>query len=327
MGIGDAEPEEVISWRSTIKPALPLERNSGGPGLDDMKLFVAVVEAGGFRPAAQQLGLSASSVSDVVRRLEARLGVRLLNRNTRSVMPTDAGRRLLARLRPAFEAIGQAVSDLDDSARRPTGPLRLTVPEIVARYTLPKILPDFLLACPGVQVEVHVDNDVVDIVDGGFDAAIRYEERVAKDMVALPVGPRLQRFVAAAAPSYLALHGRPVHPKDLAGHQLIGHRLPNGVMVAWQFGQGRRTVRITPSNALITSSIDLRVAAAVAGAGVIYTFEDVLRGQIEAGGLVPVLEAWWLTFTGPLLCYHGAGLVPAPLHAFVDHVKALTSAA
>ena len=292
-----------------------------------MRLFVAVVEAGGFRPAAQQLGLPASSISDVMRRLEARLGVRLLNRSTRSVMPTDAGRRLLARLKPAFEAIGQAVNDLDSSDRLPAGPLRLTVPEIVARYVLPKTLPDFLLACPGVHVEVHVDNDVVDIVDGGFDAAIRYEERVAKDMVVLPIGPRLQRFVAAAAPSYLALHGRPAHPKDLAGHQLIGHRLPNGAMVVWEFGQGKRTVRITPSNSLITSSIDLRIAAAVAGAGIIYTFEDVLRVQIEAGGLVPVLENWWLTFAGPLLCYHGARHMPAPLRAFVDHVKAHAPAA
>jgi len=150
-----------------------------------MKLFVAVVEAGGFRPAAQQLGVPASSVSDVMRRLEARLGVRLLNRNTRSVMPTDAGRRLLARLKPALDAISRAVDDLDDSARRPIGSLRLTVPEIVARYVLPKILPGFLLACPGVQVDVHVDNNVVDIVDSGFDAAIRYEERVARDMVAI----------------------------------------------------------------------------------------------------------------------------------------------
>ncbi len=250
-----------------------------------MKLFVAVVEAGGFRPAAQQLGVPASSVSDVMRRLEARLGVRLLNRNTRSVMPTDAGRRLLARLKPALDAISRAVDDLDDSARRPIGSLRLTVPEIVARYVLPKILPGFLLACPGVQVDVHVDNNVVDIVDSGFDAAIRYEERVARDMVAMPIGPHLQRFVAVAAPSYLALHGRPAHPRELAGHRLIGHRLPNGAMVAWQFGHGRQAVRITPSNGLITASIDLRVAAAVAGAGVLYTFEDVLRLEIEAGRL------------------------------------------
>ena len=292
-----------------------------------MKIFVAVAEAGGFRPAAQQLGMPASSVSDIVRRLEARLGVRLLNRSTRSVMPTDAGRRLLARLKPAFDVIREAVNDLGHGARLPAGTLRLTVPEIVARYVLPGLLPNFLLAYPGVQVDVMVDNGVVDIVDGGFDAAIRYEERVAKDMVAVPVGPRLQRFVAAAAPSYLARHGHPAHPKELAGHRLIGHRLPGGAMVVWEFGRGRQTVRITPSSPLITSSIDLRVAAAVAGAGVIYTFEDVLREQIGAGGLAPVLESWWLAFTGPLLCYHKARHMPAPLRAFVDHIKAYAPAA
>jgi len=292
------------------------------PYLDDMKVFAAVVDAGGFRPAAQHLGVPASSVSDVVRRLEERLGLRLLNRSTRSVMPTDAGRRLLAGLRPAFDLIDQAVSGLHDDAERPVGQLRLTAPGIVARYVLPGILPAFLNACPDVQVEVAVDDDVVDVIDSGFDAAIRYEERVAVDMVATAIGPRLQRFVAAAAPSYLARHGRPDTPKDLSRHRLIGHRLRSGAMVVWEFGRGRRIARVTPSGPLITSSIELRVAAAVAGAGLIYTFEDVLGPQLEAGALVPVLETWWQSFPGPFLCYHGDRHVPGPLRAFVGHVQA-----
>jgi DNA-binding transcriptional LysR family regulator len=291
--------------------------------LDDMKLFAAVVDAGGFRPAAQRLGLPASTVSDVVRRLEEKLGLRLLNRSTRSVMPTDAGRRLLAGLRPAFDMIDHAVSELRDDAERPAGPLRLTVPAIVARYVLPDILPGFLTACPDVQVEVAVDNDVVDMIDGGFDAAIRFEERVAVDMIAIPIGPRRQRFVAAAAPSYLAAHGRPEHPKQLSGHRLIGHRLASGAMVVWEFKQGRLAVRITPSGPLVTASIELRVAAAVAGAGLIYTFEEVLRPQIEAGTLAPVLQPWWQSFPGPLLCYHGDRHAPAPLRAFVAYIQAL----
>ena len=291
------------------------------PYLDDMKLFAAVVEAGGFRPAAKRLGLPASTVSDVVRRLEERFGLRLLNRSTRSVRPTDAGRRLLVGLIPAFGLIDQAVSSLQDDAERPVGPLRLTVPGIVARYVLPRILPDFMKACPDVLVEVVVDEDVVDVIDGGFDAAIRYEERVAVDMVATPIGPRLQRFIAAAAPSYFSLHGRPDHPKDLSRHRLIGHRLRSGAMVVWEFGRGRRAVRITPSGPLITASIDLRVAAAVAGAGLIYTFEDVLGPQLETGALVPVLEAWWQSFPGPFLCYHGDRHVPGPLLAFLAHIR------
>jgi DNA-binding transcriptional LysR family regulator len=291
------------------------------PYLDDMKLFAAVVDCGGFRPAAQQLGLPASTVSDVVRRLEERLGLRLLNRSTRSVMPTDAGRRLLAGLRPAFDLIDEAVSGLNDDAARPVGPLRLTAPGIVARYVLPAIVPDFLNACPDVQVEVSVDDEVVDVVEAGYDAAIRYEERVAVDMVAVPIGPRRQHYVAAAAPAYLARHGRPDHPRDLAGHRLIGHRLPTGAMVAWEFGQGRRTARVTPAGPLITSSIELRVAAAVAGAGLIYTFEEVLRPQLEAGALIPVLEAWWQSFPGPFLCHHGDRRVPGPLRAFIAHIQ------
>ncbi|HEY2660489.1 MAG TPA: LysR family transcriptional regulator [Caulobacteraceae bacterium] len=287
-----------------------------------MKLFAAVVESGGFRPAAKHLGLPASTVSDVVRRLEERLGLRLLNRSTRSVMPTDAGRRLIAGLRPAFDLIDQTLSGLHEDAERPVGPLRLTAPGIVARYVLPRILPDFLNACPDVQVEVAVDDEVVDLIEGGFDAAIRFEERVAIDMVAIPIGPRVQRFVAAAAPAYLALHGRPDHPKDLPRHRLIGHRLSTGAMVVWEFGQGRRTVRITPSGPLITSSIELRVTASVAGAGLIYTFEDVLRPQLEAGDLVPVLEAWWQSFPGPFLCYHGDRHLPGPLRALIAHIQA-----
>jgi DNA-binding transcriptional LysR family regulator len=296
------------------------------PYLDDMKLFAAVVDAGGFRPAAQRLGLPASTVSDVVRRLEERIGLRLLNRSTRSVMPTDAGRRLLAGLRPAFDLIDQAVSGLRDDAERPAGPLRLTAPGIVARYVLPRILPDFLNACPDVHVEVVVDEDVVDIVDGGFDAAIRFEERIAGDMTATPIGPRIQRLAAAAAPAYLALHGYPDHPNGLSSHRLIGHRRSTGAMVVWEFEQGRRTVRVTPSGPLITSSIELRVAAAVAGVGLIYTFEDVLRPQLEAGALAPVLESWWQSFPGPFLCYHGDRRAPGPLRALLTHIQSHASA-
>ena len=291
------------------------------PNIDDLKLFAAVVDAGGFRPAAQRLGLPASTVSDVVRRLEERIGLRLLNRSTRSVMPTDAGRRLIAALKPAFHMIDQALGGLHDDAESPVGPLRLTAPGIVARYVLPRIMPDFLNACPQVQVEVVVDEDVVDVVEGGFDAAIRFEERIAIDMVAMPIGPRRQRYIAAAAPAYLAIHGRPEHPKDLARHRLIGHRLPTQAMVVWEFGRGRRTVRITPAGPLVTSSIELRVAAATAGAGLIYTFEDVLRPQLEAGALTPVLEPWWQSFSGPYLCYHGGRHVPGPLQAFIAYIQ------
>lgn len=292
-----------------------------------MKLFAAVVEAGGFRPAAQRLGLPASTVSDVVRRLEERLGVRLLNRSTRSVMPTDAGRRLLAGIGPAFTLIDEAVRGLHDGAERPVGPLRITAPGAVARYVLPRLLPPFMAAFPGVEVEVSVDEAVVDIVERGFDAAIRFEERVAADMLAIPIGPRRQRFAAAAAPAYLERRGVPDHPKALAGHSLIGSRAASGAMRVWEFGQGRRTVRVTPSGRLVTDSVELRLAAAVAGEGIVYTFEDAVRPHLAAGALVPVLEPWWQAFTGPRLCYHGDRRLPGPLKAFVTYVQGDPAAA
>ena len=295
------------------------------PYLDDMKVFAAVVEAHGFRPAGQRLGLPASTVSDIVRRLEESVGLRLLNRSTRGVMPTEAGRRLLLGLKPAFQLIDQTLSRLHEDAARPAGRLRLTVAGIVARYVLPQILPSFLNSYPDVQVEVVVDNQVVDIIDAGFDAAIRFEERVAADMVAVPIGPRRQSFAAAAASSYLARYGRPEHPKDLSRHRLIGHRLDNGTMVVWEFVRGRRTVRITPNGPLITPSIELRLAAATVGVGVIYTFDDVLRPQLEVGALVPVLEPWWQSFPGPFLCYYGNRRVPSPLKAFIAHIQASAS--
>ena len=292
------------------------------PYLDDLKVFAAVAQARGFRPAAQRLGLPASTVSDVVRRLEERLGLPLLNRSTRSVMPTEAGRRLLAGLAPALELIEEAVQGLRDNQALPAGSLRLTAPGVVARYVLPRIVPAFLNACPGVQLEVSVSEEVVDLVQGGFDAAIRYEERVAADMVAVSIGPRRQRMVAAAAPAYLLHHGLPNHPEDLSRHRLIGHRLPTGAMVAWEFEQGRRTVRVTPSGPLTTSSIELRVAAAVAGAGLIYTFEEVLEPSLAMGTLTPVLEGWWQSFPGPFLCHHGDRRTPGPLRAFLAHLQA-----
>jgi DNA-binding transcriptional LysR family regulator len=291
------------------------------PYLDDLKVFAAVVEARGFRPAAERLGMPASTISDIVRRLEDRLKLPLLKRSTRGVMPTDAGQRLILGLKPAFAAIDEAVRDLQDDGREPRGPLRLTVAAIAARYVLPAILPDFLNRYPDVEVEVSVGNEVVDIIDRGFDAAIRYEERVAADMVAIPIGPRRQRLVAAASSAYLEAHGRPEHPSELSGHRLIGHRLENGRIVQWEFTEGRRTIRVTPSGGLVTASIELRVAAAVAGSGLIYTFEEVLRPQLEAGALVPVLEPWWQTFRGPFLCYYGDRRLTAPLSAFIAHVR------
>jgi len=292
------------------------------PNLSDVALFTAVVEAGGFRVAAQKRGMSASSISDCVRRLESDLGVRLLNRTTRSVFPTEVGARLLERLRPALDEIGAAFSDLDDNALCPVGTLRLNVPVPVARFVLPGLIPAFLQRYPGVSVEVAMDNTFIDVIAAGFDAGVRYEESVAKDMIAVPIGPRRQRFVAAASPAYVQEHGTPQHPRDLVNHRLIGHRFESGKLGVWEFEKDGVTLRVPPQGPLLSSSQDLEVGSAIGGVGIIYTFEEYLRPLFDQGVLLPVLEEWWQAFDGPYLYYNDRRHVPSPLRAFVDFLKA-----
>ena len=291
------------------------------PDLSDVALFAAVVEAGGFRAAAERRGLSASSLSDRIRRLERDLGLRLLHRTTRSVTPTEAGMRLLDRLRPALAEIASAFNDLDDSTQRPVGTLRLNVPVPTARFVLPGLIPPFLARCPGVSVEVAMDNTHIDVLAAGFDAGVRYDESLARDMIAVPIGPRRQRFVAAAAPAYLQAHGLPGHPRDLLEHRLVGHRFESGKLAVWELEHDGARFRVPPQGPLLTSSQDLEVAAALAGTGIIYTFEEYLRPLLDAGRLQPVLESWWQSFDGPYLYYNDRRHVPSPLRAFVAFLR------
>ncbi|QGZ31433.1 LysR family transcriptional regulator [Stutzerimonas stutzeri] len=291
------------------------------PNLTDVALFAAVVDAGGFRAAANKRGLSASSLSDCMRRLESDVGLRLLNRTTRSVTPTAAGERLLERLRPALRQIDDAFNDLDDEAHRPVGTLKLNVPVPVARFLLPDLLARFLRLYPGVSVEVMMDNTFIDVTAGGFDAGVRYEESLARDTIAVPIGPRRQRFVAAAAPAYLAARGTPRHPEELSGHELLGHRFESGKVGVFEFEKNGRILRIPPRGQLLTSSHDLKTRSAINGLGIIYTFEDFLREPLADGRLVPILEDWWQHFDGPYLYYHGRHHMPLPLRAFVDFIK------
>ncbi|MET3651660.1 DNA-binding transcriptional LysR family regulator [Dyella japonica] len=290
-------------------------------GLADIEAFIAVARARGFRGAALQGNVSASALSAALRRLESRLGVRLLNRTTRSVTPTEAGQRLLDRLAPLIGDIGGALDSINAYRDSPTGTLRLNVPSIVARHVLPPIATRFLKAHPGITLDVITDDAFVDMLAAGCDAGIRYEERVERDMIAMPIGPRTQRFVAAASPSYLAERGRPAKPQDLVNHACIRHRFPSGVIAAWEFERRGKTVRIRPDGPLLASTIEMEVEAAVAGLGIIHTFEEFLQPQLESGALEPVLEDWCQGFTGPLLYYPSRTHMPAPLRAFVDFIR------
>lgn len=292
--------------------------------LSDLNAFMAVAKAGGFRDAARAGDMSPSGLSEAVRRLETQLGVRLLNRTTRSVVPTEAGRRLLDRLGPALAEVESALDIVNTTRDKPIGTLRLNVPVSAARLALPAILPGFLAAYPEVQVEIVTEESFVDVFASGCDAGIRYEERLEQDMIAVPIGPRVQRFAAAAASAYLDRRGRPQHPQDLLSHACIRGRFSSGMINAWEFECEGEQVTLEPSGPLIVragGATDLGIEAAVAGVGIVYLFEDWLRPYFDRGELEPLLEPWWPRFSGPYLYFPSRRLMPAPLRAFVDYVK------
>ncbi|MBA3042004.1 MAG: LysR family transcriptional regulator [Alphaproteobacteria bacterium] len=292
--------------------------------LGDLSAFVAVARAGGFREGARLSGASASGLSDAVRRLEAQLGVRLLNRTTRSVVPTEAGRGLLDRLMPALSEMEAALDVVNVFRERPTGTLRLNVPVSAARLVLPQIVPAFLEAYPDIQLEVITEESFVDVIAAGCDAGIRYDERLSPDMIAVPIGPRIQRFALGASSAYLDRRGRPDHPRDLLAHACLRSRFSSGVETVWEFERKGETVVVEPTGPLLVTAgggSDLAVNAAIAGTGIVALFEDWLRPHFDSGALERVLEPWWPSFSGPFLYYPGRRLVPAPLRAFIDFVK------
>jgi DNA-binding transcriptional LysR family regulator len=293
--------------------------------LADLHAFLAVAQARGFRDAARAIGSSASTLSEAVRRLEARLGVRLLHRSTRSVTPTEAGTRLIERLAPALGEVEAALDVVNLFRDRPAGTLRLNVPVSAARLVLPPILPGFLAAYPDIRVEIVAEDGFVDLVASGCDAGIRYDERLEQDMIAVPIGPRVQRFATAAAPSYLDGRGRPTHPRDLLHHACLCGRFTSGALTSpWEFERGAEIVRIEPQGPLIASvagAVDLLVDVAAAGGGILHLFEDWLRPALDNGSLEPVLPDWWQSFSGPFLYYSGRRLVPPPLRALLDFIR------
>ena len=291
--------------------------------LADLNAFVTVARAKGFRDGARahrrqcvchQRGGPPSG------------SVRLLNRTTRSVVPTEAGARLLERLGPALTEVEAALDVVNAFRDRPAGTLRLNVPAVAARLVLPSIVPPFLAAYPEIRLEVIADDSLVDVIAAGCDAGIRYEERLEQDMIAVPIGPRLERFATAAAPAYLDRRGRPQHPRELLSHACLRGRFSNGALAPWEFERDGEVVQIDPAGPLVVNvgaGTDLIVDAAVAGTGIIYLFEDWLRPHLQSGALEPVIKPWWLRFSGPFLYYPGRRLVPSPLRAFIDFIKAL----
>ncbi|WP_455914304.1 LysR family transcriptional regulator [Pseudomonas syringae] len=292
--------------------------------IQDLLAFVAVVNAGGFREGARLSGKSASSLSDAVRRMESRLGVRLLNRTTRSVAPTEAGARLMERIVPALGEVESALDVVNDFRDRPSGTLSLNVPVSAARLILPAIITPFLQAHPDIRMEVITEESFVDMLAAGCDAGIRYDDRLEQDMIAVPIGPRVQRFATAASPAYLDARGRPEHPRDLLNHSCLRGKFPSGSVPLWEYERDGEEVCVDPTGPLtvrIGGAVDLSVQTAIDGLGIVSLFEDWLRPHLDSGALEPVLEPWWPRFSGPFLYYPGRRYVPSPLRAFLDFIQ------
>ncbi|MGK9143566.1 LysR family transcriptional regulator [Xanthomonas euvesicatoria] len=291
-----------------------------------MEAFVRVARAGGFREAAKSAGVSASTYSDAIKRMETSLGVRLFNRTTRSVVLTDAGNALLARIAPALLELENAREVVSAFRDTPTGTLRLNVPVSAARLVLPRILPAFMAAYPDITLEILTEESFVDVIAARCDAGIRYGERLQQDMVAIPIGPRVQRIATAAAPGYLDRRGRPTHPRELVAHDCIRGRFPSGVIAEWEFERDGEVVTIVPQGQLLVEiggGIELAIQAAIAGSGILHLFEQWLQPQFDAGVLEPILRPWWQPFQGPYLYYPNRTLTPPALRAFIDFVKTL----
>ncbi|MFN3210038.1 MAG: LysR family transcriptional regulator [Roseovarius sp.] len=288
--------------------------------LDHLETFALVVRAGGFRAAARKRGVASSVVSQTVATLEQAVGLRLLNRTTRSVAPTEAGQRLLARLTPALADIRLALAEIDQLRDRPSGTLRINAPAPAVDHVLCPMAFAFMAEYPEVNVEFVSDAAIVDIVAEGYDAGVRFGEHLAQDMIAVPLGQPL-RYAIVAAPEYLATNGTPDVPADLVGHRCIRRRYPGGTLAGWQFERGGKTVEIEPQGQLTLNSAHQELQAALAGQGIAHVFEDYARPAIDEGRLVEVLVDWSPRLPGWYLYYPNRRHSSAAMQAFLSFVR------
>lgn len=288
--------------------------------LSQLAVLATVAQCGSFRGAARELAIAPSAVSHAVSSLEARLGVRLLSRSTRSVAPTEEGARLLDRLKPALSEIDLALETAIEARDRPAGNLRLTVARTAAQLTLAPRLGAFAQAFPDIVLEIVVEDRFTDVVEGGFDAGIRLGESLQRDMIAVRIGPNL-RGAVVAAPSYFDTMPRPRHPRELAGHRCLRFRFSSGVLYRWEFEKDGEELEIAVEGPLIVGEDRLNVEAAINGAGVTFVFEDYARQALADGRLVRVLEDWCPAFDGFFVYYPSRRQMRPALRAFVDFFK------
>jgi len=284
--------------------------------LRDLGVFLAVARTRNFRRAALDERVSVSSLSQRLRAMEERLGVRLMNRTTRSVALTEAGELLLARVGPAIQEVSGAIEEMRGLRAMPSGRLRINAPPPAIDLVLAPMVAPFIEAYPQIELEIIAETSFVDIVAQGFDAGVRYGEHLAKDMIAVPLSPP-QRYAVVASPDYVARHGKPKHPKDLLDHRCIRIRFGRGALLDWEFEKAGQVVKVSPPPRLIANYPGLVQRAARDGFGFWLTFEGYVREDIKAGRLVSVLDDWCAPFPGPLLYYPSRRQPPPALAAFV----------
>lgn len=290
------------------------------PTLNDLDAFAAVARHRSFRKAADALGISRSALSHTLSGLERTLGVRLLNRTTRSVSTTEVGARLLERLLPVLGDLDRALDGLADERAGPSGTLRLNANRGGARRLLSGAIPRFLALYPDVELDLVCEGRLVEIVEEGFDAGVRLLEAVPQDMVAIPVGGDV-RFVVIASPAYLERHPAPVTPDALKQHSCIRQRLPSGKRYRWEFSRHGESLAVDVPGTLTLDDSELMVEATVGGLGIAYVPDSFARHHLESGRLRTVLDDWCPAFPGLALYYPRHRYIPAALRAFVDVLK------
>jgi DNA-binding transcriptional LysR family regulator len=289
-------------------------------GLTDYDAILAVARLGSFRAAAAELGLSTSALSHSIAATEARLGIRLFNRTTRSVSPTDAGEQFVARIGPAIGAIGDAVEAINSHRDTPSGTLRINSSAGAARMILTPVIFDYLRRHPEMNVVIVTEGRLVDIVGQGFDAGIRLAEAVPQDMIAVPIGGE-QRMLVVGSPAYFETHSRPIVPDDLLGHVCVRARMASGAIWRWEFEKRGETLEIDVPGPLVLDEMALMLEAALAGMGLCYLSEWSVADHIAAGRLIPVLEDWTPPYPGLCLYYPGRRHVPAGLRALIALIR------
>jgi DNA-binding transcriptional LysR family regulator len=288
-----------------------------GTEFAELDAFVAVAERGSFVKAAEYLGIAPSTLSQTIRSLEERLGVLLLHRTTRSVSLSEAGEKLLARVRPALRDVQTAVESINDLRDKPVGTLRLSVSSIPAQMILAPLFREFLELYPAIVLDITVDDVSSDIVSGGFDAGIRYSRIIAEDMLLVKVSPE-SRIVAFASPAYLARHAAPQVPQDLQKHPCIRYRRGNNQIVPWEFRKGKNEIEIQVNGPLIVNDPDLMVKATRDGIGIGYMVESYIAKEIQDGHLVLMLTDWSPIYHSYYLYYANRHQPPAPLKVFIE---------